>query len=197
MWGVVFLLLIVVVVIVVPLALVARGPTVRLISAEVQCPQPFSATYTPYMCVLGSIDSTGNPGVFIQVVVEVKSNSYSAGDAKFRADFYEPMTKQKLNKQQGDMDYRVKFKGYEKKRLTFLVNTTDTFRYDERIRFFDNFPQNVALIAAQVYNGPPTGTGSTPHVAFNVTIDGTVSSKFGPFAHTTLFRNLYTFPATS
>jgi hypothetical protein len=192
MWLVVLVLCILVVVVVVPLALVARGPTVRLISAQIQCPEPLT---TPYNCVLGAVDSTGNPGIFMQVVVEVKSNSYSDGEAKFRADYYDPVTRVKLNRVQGDMDVRTKFGGYEKKILTFLTNSTQNFRFDERIRFFDDSTNNTALIAAQVYNGPAGGTGTTNHVAFNVTIDGTVSSKFGPFSHTTLFRKLYTFPA--
>jgi hypothetical protein len=195
MWGVVFLLCIIVVVIAVPLGLVARGPSVKLISAQIQCPYPFSSTYTPYDCTLGAIDSTGKPGVFVQVVIEVKSNSYSSGEAKFRADFYDPITKIKLSRTTGNSQAREKFAGYEKKQLTFEVNATDTFRYDERIRFFDDTTQNSALIAAQIYNGPPGGNGTTAHVAFNITVDGTVSSRFGPFAHTTLFKTLYTLPA--
>jgi len=193
-WGIVCLFFVAVIVITIPLALVGIGPDVKFVSLSIACPQVINPPgYTGQDCWTDAIAQSGGIGLLVQLVVKVESNSFGSGDAKMRANLLDPNNGNKALTVQGEMQSRTHISGNGDCLLTFTASPDGPpeWQDDERMRLYQqNDPSTLAFGAAQIYN-----SNSNTSATYDVLVDGTVSSKMGPFSHTNKFRWAYTFPA--
>jgi len=184
-WAVFALFCVVTVVIVVPLALVARGPTVTYVSAEIECP---TGTVTTQDCVIQATNQAGSKGLLCQAYIQIKSRSYSAGKAKMRLDFYPAGGAVALTTaNQGQRAYTNVGK-YGKVVLSFVEAADQLVTDDDRPRILqptgtpmDPADERNNFVSVRVIGNNGT-LGDYP-----MDIRGHVSSRFGPFSHTTPF----------